>query len=89
MIEKMIDYTGQDEVFNVSVSRGASQNEILDIIRRMGISIRVNYVESRSVDAKKIVLDNTRIKGIYKEKLVSLEEGIEKYYEYLKINMAQ
>lgn len=89
MIEKMIDYTGQDEVFNVSVSRGASQNEILDIIRRMGISIRVNYVESRSVDAKKTVLDNTRIKGIYKEKLVSLEEGIEKYYEYLKINMAQ
>lgn len=89
MIESLIDYNGTDEVFNISINRGVSQNEILDIVRGMGVDVTVNYVEGRSVDAKKIVLDNTRIRNIYNEELISPEEGIRKYYEYLKTNMAR
>lgn len=83
MIEALIRYDGDNEVFNISVNR-AAQNEIIDIARTMSPDLKVNYVASRSVDAKKIVLDNAKIREIYKEELVSLEEGIMRYIEYLK-----
>lgn len=83
MVASLIDYKGQEDVFNISINRGASQNEILDIVKNLGIDFNVEYKESRSVDAKRIILDNRRIREIYPNELVSLEEGIERYYKYL------
>ena len=72
MVASLIDYKGQEDVFNISINRGASQNEILDIVKNLGIDFNVEYKESRSVDAKRIILDNRRIREIYPNELVSL-----------------
>jgi UDP-glucose 4-epimerase len=87
MIASLIDYCGMEDVFNISLNRGASQKEILEIVKNLGLDFHVHYVAGRSVDAKKIVLDNTKIRRIYAEKLVDLEEGIRLYHEYLEKEM--
>lgn len=86
MLISLIDYSGEEEVFNVSTNRGASQKEILDIVKGLGLEFEVKYSKGRSVDAQKIILDNTKIKTIYTDSIVSLEEGIKAYYEYLLEN---
>lgn len=84
MLYALIDYHGEQEVFNLSSSTGASQNDIVAILRSISSDINVVYKPGRSVDAKKIILDNTRIRSICDFKLVPLEEGIRRYYEYIK-----
>lgn len=88
MVESLVDYSGQEDVFNISVNRGTSQNEIIDIVRGFETKVEVEYLASRSVDAKRIILDNTRIRKIYTGRLISLEEGIKVYYDYLKKSYA-
>ena len=83
MLVILIEYTGKEEVFNISINHGVSQNEIVQLVKKLGIDFEVCYTKSRSVDAKKIVLDNSKIKSIYGKKLISIEEGIKKYYQYL------
>ena len=83
MLVSLVEYEGTEEVFNISANCGTSQNSIIEIVKKMGLNIDVEYVEARSVDAKRIVLDNSRIREVYKDSMISLEEGIKKYYQYL------
>lgn len=77
--EKKIDY----DVVNISSGRGVSQKEILAVIKRHYPDMKVDFQQARSVDADKIFLCNDRLMDIYKEEMVSLEKGIELYYQYL------
>ncbi len=80
---KLTQYNGSENLFNVSSGIGITQNEIIQITRNLGIKVNVIYRNARSVDIKKIVLDNKKIHGICNFKLISIEEGIQRYYEYL------
>ena len=60
-----------------------SQKEILAVIKRHYPDMKVDFQQARSVDADKIFLCNDRLMDIYKEEMVSLEKGIELYYQYL------
>lgn len=84
MLEALVDYEGAEEVFNLSSNEGISQNRVVEILKKLDKSSEVIYKDARSVDARKIVLDNTKIRSIYTEKLCSFEEGVKKYYNYLK-----
>lgn len=84
IINALIDYDGDEEVFNISTGVGISQKQVIQQLEKLGISTNVIYKEKRSVDVKKIVLDNSKIKEIYKYDILSFEEGIEVYYNYLK-----
>lgn len=84
MLYALIDYHGEYEVFNLSSNTGVSQNDILEILKDILPDMKVSYAPGRSVDAKKIILDNTRIHSICDMKMVPIEEGIRKYYEYIK-----
>lgn len=84
MLYALIDYQGDIEVFNLSSNTGVSQNDIVDILKKIVPEVKVEYKPGRSVDAKKIILDNSRIHTICDFKMVSIEEGIKKYYEYIK-----
>jgi len=84
MLYALIDYHGDYEVFNLSSNTGVSQNDILEILKNILPDMKVSYAPGRSVDAKKIILDNTRIHSICDMKMVPIEEGIRKYYEYIK-----
>ena len=73
-------------VVNISTGVGASNNEILEIVRKIHGQISVNYLESRSVDLERVVLDNTKIKSLVNHDLLSLEEGVNRYYCLLRDN---
>lgn len=83
MLISLIEYNGEEEVFNISANRGTSQKEILEIVKRLGLDFQVKYLPGRSVDVKKIILDNSKIKRIYTDNIVQLEDGIKMYYDYL------
>lgn len=72
------------DVVNISSGRGVSQKEILMAIQRHYPKMKVEYQAARTVDADKIYLSNERLQTIWKESMVSIEEGIERYYHYLK-----
>ena len=84
MLYALIDYHGEYEVFNLSSNTGVSQNDILEILKGILPDMKVSYAPGRSVDAKKIILDNTRIRSVCDMKMVSIEDGIRKYCEYIK-----
>ena len=72
------------DVVNISSGRGVSQKEILETIRRHYPKMQVEYQAARSVDADKIYLSNARLQTLWQKDMISLEEGIEAYYHYLK-----
>lgn len=87
MLYVLIEYNGNERIFNVSSEIGTSQNQILDIIRSFGYKPRVNYMEKRNVDLDKIILSNRKIKSIYPEKLINIENGIKKTIQYYESNL--
>ena len=86
MLASLVDYTGDQEVLNISSGKGTSQNEILSIIHKIIPDISVEYLPARRVDVPEIVLDNQKILEIYQKKCVTITEGISTYYSYLKDN---
>ena len=84
MLYALIEYHGDTEVFNLSSNTGVSQNDIVDILKQIDPAVKVTYKSARSVDAKKIILDNSRIRSICDFEMVSIEEGIRRYYDYIK-----
>lgn len=85
----MIAYKGEQETFNLSSNTGTSQNEVIVAIRRHEPELSVTYLPAREVDARKIILDNSRILALTGQKLVGLDEGIYKYYHYIKNQMRE
>lgn len=88
MLEALVDYDGKEEVFNLSSNEGISQNMVVDILKKIDGEFDVVYKAARSVDVRKIVLDNSKIKQIYKGEIRTFETGVKEYYNYLtkKIN---
>ena len=84
MLWALAKYEGEERIFNVSSCSGTSQNEIIEIVRSLNPDVKFEYKPGRSVDAKKMILDNSLIKTIYDEPIVNAEEGIVRYYEYQK-----
>lgn len=83
MIISVIDYSGDDSIFNISSGMGYSQNDIIEIVNNVVGNVNVLYQESRTVDVPVSILDNTKILSIYKSNLFSLKDGIKKYYRHL------
>ncbi len=72
--------------FNIGSGIGESVSEILKIVEEVTqIKLDINYLNSRSFDVKKVILDITKAKSILNwEPKVPIEEGIRKYYNWLK-----
>lgn len=87
MLHALAFYEGPEIVFNISSGIGHTQNSILHMVRQLtGLDIAYVYKDARSVDVPKIVLDNTKIRGICRIPLLTVEEGIREYMRYLGIN---
>lgn len=83
MLEALLDYEGDEEVFNISSNEGITQNKVVEILKTFNGNVNVVYKDARSVDVKRIVLDNSKIKELYHGKIRSFEEGLKEYYSYL------
>ena len=84
MIVCLLGYRGGFDTFNISSGVGISQKQVIEMIRGMGLNPQVVYKEKRSVDIPQIVLDNSRILGIWKRQPIRLEDGLRLYCAYLK-----
>ena len=84
MLIALIPYTGSYEVFNISSGIGYSQKEIINFAREWIPNLKISFQNPRTIDVKKIVLDNSRIKHIYNSDLIPLHKGMEIYFRYLK-----
>ena len=83
MIYSLCKYDGNEDTFNLSSGNGISQNEIISIITEIGLKPDVVYKPARTVDVKRIVLDNSRIKSFYNDKIIDIRTGIEQYLNFL------
>lgn len=86
MLCAMMEYEGNEHTFNIGSNYGCNQRRILSILRKLGLDVRVEYKAARSVDVHRIILDNHRIMGICKENIITIDEGIKRYYNYLADN---
>ena len=84
LLGNLAEYEGEETIFNISSAVGTSQNRILEIVKSIDNSVRYEYKPARSVDVRKIILDNSRIMGVSPVTLVGIEEGIRSVYDYLK-----
>lgn len=84
MIYSLIVYNGDQEVFNISSNEGVSLNNVIDTLKDIGLTPHVIYKNARSVDVKKVILDNSKIKSIHPMKIRCFKEGIIEYCNYLK-----
>ena len=80
----MSEYNGEYNVINISSGIGTSQNDIVKIVKKNYPDLKVKYESRRTVDADEIYLDNSRMKSIKSIELISLEDGINKYCDYIK-----
>ena len=79
----LLEYEGEEEVFNISSGEGVSQKMVLEALKSVGLNAEVKYLDRRSVDLPKTILDNRKIKSIYDGKIRSFQEGFRAYYHYL------
>ena len=79
-------YYQEDYVYvqSLALNTGTSQRDVIRMLEAMQLAPQVEYLPARSVDAKKIILNNERIMSIHAVPLVPVEQGIRKYYQWLK-----
>ena len=86
MLGNLASYEGTQTTFNISSNEGTSMKRILEIVKSIDDRVRVEYKPARSVDVRRIVLDNSRIMSVCPMKLVGLEEGIKSVYKWIAEN---
>ena len=67
-------------VYSLAFSLFNSTGMVNTLLLNMGV-MKKDFVEERSVDVKKIILDNSRIKSIYKDEMLSVAQGVERYID--------
>ncbi len=83
MVHTLCYYEGSEDTFNISSGTGVSQNGILEILKKNGFTPDVTYKQARTVDVKKMILDNSKITSVYKGPITDLNSGIKAYLSYL------
>ncbi len=83
MTEALVSYSGEHDTFNISSGKGYSQKEIIEFLKDLKLDFEVEYQSARSIDVKRIILDNSRIKELGEFNILDLFSGIKKYYDYL------
>lgn len=78
-IELIVNSETKDKIFNLGSGNGRSVNDVISIIANvLNLPIEVEYIDKRSVDVPKNVLDISRFKKVAGGNVVfkSLEEGM-------------
>ena len=83
MLCSLIEYDGDEEVFNLSSNEGMSLNDIIEEIELLGLNPNVVYKPARSVDVPKVILDNSKIMKVHSMKIRTFREGLKLFYHYL------
>lgn len=89
LIELSCELSFSDEVgvFNLGSGIGTTLNQIINQIKKTtGSELEINYVDKQIYDVDHFVLDISKTtKQVKKRSLISLEEGIEEVWNWIKI----
>ena len=82
--------SSDSRVLNLSSGTGFSLNQIIELIKEIsGKEIKVEYQKGRSIDVPVSILDNTKVREIFKwSPETEIKEGMRKTYNYL-INLKE
>ncbi|MGF0143420.1 NAD-dependent epimerase/dehydratase family protein [Sharpea azabuensis] len=83
MLCSLIEYDGDEEVFNLSSNEGMSLNDIIEEIKLLGLNPNVVYKPARSVDVPIVILDNSKIMKVHSMKIRTFREGLKLFYHHL------
>ncbi|MCR5566645.1 MAG: NAD-dependent epimerase/dehydratase family protein [Clostridiales bacterium] len=84
-LEKIMEYEGSYDTFNISTGTGHSQLEILEIFRRLGCEVHPEFLPSRSVDASINIVSNKLAEQELGIRFRKLEDGLPQYLRHLKM----
>lgn len=86
-IQKIVNGNDQNRLFNLGCGYGTSINELLQTIEcTLNMKLNVKYTNSRQVDVPVNFLDINRFENAYGDlNPISLEDGIKKTAEFIKI----
>lgn len=77
-----------NEIYNIGTGFGSSINDVINAFRKNGIDLpKIEYVEEKKSDVKRMILDCTKIQRISSRKCHDLEEGIRLFYNAEKDSM--
>lgn len=82
----LLDYEGEQHVFNVGSGKEHSVRDIVDVLeRQLGRLLDVTYTDARKFDVTNNVLDYSRLTSETRwEPRVSLDEGVARVLDWLK-----
>lgn len=87
MLHELVRYEGTEIEFNLSSGVGTSQNQIVQMLKAAGVEGKVEYKDKRSIDLDRVVLSNDKIRSLYKERIIGIEEGLRKYCAWIFSHM--
>lgn len=70
MLEILINYKGEEEVFNGGSGQGTSQKEISRVAKEIVPDIKTKYLTARPIDVSRIILDYQKLMYIKKNVLL-------------------
>lgn len=83
-VEKIADYEGEEEIFNISSGIGYSQNQIIAAVEKKGYEIKRKFVAPRVGDVESVVVDNGLIKSVFDFTAMDLDRAIELFLSHIK-----
>lgn len=94
--EDLVDAVGQllerniwNETFNVGSGVGSSVNDVIKTIEDVsGVAAHCRFLESRSTDVSRIVLDVSKLRSVISFEPLMLQNGIRQYMEGLRLASA-
>lgn len=85
VVDLLVNDDAVNITLNVGSSIGYSVNQILEIIKGLVTEpVRVNYVSARQADVSSMVLDTQKLRNLVAFNPISIERGIEIFYNNLK-----
>lgn len=86
---KLIESDVHNTTLNIGSGRGYSVNDVLAFLKIVsGRELKIVYQNPRPVDVSNMVLDTTWLKEVISYELTPFMDGIRKYYEEVKENIA-
>lgn len=89
LCKAVVDLLGNKDAVNVTINIGSSigysVNQILDVIKKcVSEPVEVEYVAPRQADVSSMVLDTRKLRDFISFNPISIEQGIEVFYNSLK-----
>ena len=86
---KLIEEDVHNTTLNIGSGRGYSVNDVLAFLKIVtGRELKIVYQNPRPVDVSSMVLDTSRLKSLISYEVTPFMDGIKKYYEEVKENIA-